>query len=177
VARRRVLRLGAGALLAASLPLPARAAGMALPLPEGPPLLRVGGAVSCPNLAGEAVFDDGMLGALPQHGFRTGTLWTGAPQLFEGPPLSVVLDHAGARSAAVTARAANDYAIGFEPGDIMADAPIVARRIDGRPMSLRRRGPLWIVYPFDSDPRWRSERFFSRAVWQLTHLTVAEPSG
>jgi hypothetical protein len=40
------------------------------------------------------------------------------------------------------------------------------------PMPIRDKGPLFIVYPFDSDPRLQTEQYYGRAVWQLKELNV-----
>ncbi|MEC8574513.1 MAG: oxidoreductase, partial [Pseudomonadota bacterium] len=41
-------------------------------------------------------------------------------------------------------------------------------------MSLRDKGPLWIVYPFDSDPAYQTEAIYSRSIWQLEEITVTK---
>ena len=40
------------------------------------------------------------------------------------------------------------------------------------PMSVRDKGPLFIIYPFDESEDLRSERYYSRSAWQLKHLEV-----
>jgi hypothetical protein len=39
-------------------------------------------------------------------------------------------------------------------------------------MPVRNRGPLFIVYNFDSDPELKSQKFYSRSVWQVAKLEV-----
>jgi hypothetical protein len=39
-------------------------------------------------------------------------------------------------------------------------------------MAVRDKGPLFIVYPFDSRSDLRSERYYSRSAWQLRALEV-----
>ena len=43
---------------------------------------------------------------------------------------------------------------------------------DGNYMPVRDKGPLFIVYPYDSDPNLRSRRFYSRSAWQVAQLIV-----
>ncbi len=177
--RRRVLATGA-ALAAAALaaPLPLRAlgqevtAGAALPLPEGPTILTVRGRIQTRNTPDAAVFDDAMLGELPQRSFRTSTIWT--PQRFEfsGPALRDVIERVGGHGPRLIAEAANRYRIGFDLDMLEAGAPIVARRIEGRPFGLRERGPLWIMFPFDSTPRFRTEQVYAQCIWHLVSLTL-----
>jgi hypothetical protein len=168
--RRRGL-IGAAAALAAALVGAPRRARADLPLPEGPVVLTVTGAVDRANDAAGAVFDDRMLGALPQVAFDTATLWTPRTR-FEGPALRTVLDAAGAAPGRVEALALNDYRAPIDRALIEAASPIVARRIDGRPFGVRALGPLWIMFPFDDRPELRLEAVYMQCVWQLHALRV-----
>jgi hypothetical protein len=44
--------------------------------------------------------------------------------------------------------------------------------MDDRPMSVRDKGPLWVVYPFDDVPAYQSETIYSRSIWQLDRIEV-----
>ena len=48
--------------------------------------------------------------------------------------------------------------------------PIIATRINGQAFDLRDRGPLWLVFPYDVDSRFRTEKIFAASIWQLTHI-------
>ena len=50
---------------------------------------------------------------------------------------------------------------------------LLAFERNGKPMSVREKGPLWIVYPYDSDAKFQSEVYYSRSIWQLDRLAVA----
>ena len=39
-------------------------------------------------------------------------------------------------------------------------------------MAVRDKGPLFIVYPYDSDEVLRSERYYNRSAWQLKSLEI-----
>ncbi|MFC6670829.1 hypothetical protein [Marinobacterium aestuariivivens] len=39
-------------------------------------------------------------------------------------------------------------------------------------MRIRDKGPLFLVYPFDSDPALRTEVIQNRSVWQIKHILV-----
>ena len=43
---------------------------------------------------------------------------------------------------------------------------------NGDEMSVRDKGPLWVVYPYDSTPEYQSELIYSRSVWQLARIEV-----
>ncbi|WP_296762669.1 hypothetical protein [Sediminimonas sp.] len=40
-------------------------------------------------------------------------------------------------------------------------------------MTLRDKGPVWLLYPFDSAPRFRTELHYARSVWQLDRIEIA----
>ena len=145
-----------------------------LPTPEGEVLLTVSGAIETTNGDGIARFDRAMLEAAPRESFETGTIWTEGVETFEGVSLRTLLDMVGAEGSSVRAYAANDYAIEIPVETIEADVPIVADRRDGATMSLRDKGPLWVIYPFDSDDRYQSEVVYSRSIWQLNRLEILE---
>ncbi len=70
------------------------------------------------------------------------------------------------------ASAANDYSanLTFPPGDdLVADHRNADR---GEFIPRRDKGPLWIVFPFDADPAYRTPVAFGQSVWQLVKLSV-----
>lgn len=121
---------------------------------------------------GQRSFSDADLLALPQVSFTTRTNWTEGELTFSGPSLAAVLEAAGAGEGDLTLAAINDYVVSMPRAVVEAGAPIVANRIDGAPFSRRDKGPLWIVFPYDSDERFRSETVFAYSVWQLAGITV-----
>ena len=40
--------------------------------------------------------------------------------------------------------------------------------------SVRDKGPLFLVYPFDTNPETYNEKYFSRSVWQIKEIEVGE---
>jgi hypothetical protein len=142
--------------------------------PSGDTILTVAGAVGVTNADGAARFDMEMLRALPAVEFSTATIWTDGARRYVGTPLKALLDRVGAHGSTVRATALNAYAITIPLDEITDDAPIIAYLEDGAPMSVRNRGPLWILYPFDDDPRWRTEVVYSRSIWQLERLDVLD---
>ena len=168
-----------GLLMAACLALAVQlgigtAAAADLPRPEGPVILTVSGQIAHANAGGRAEFDLEMLRRLGTHGFTTATIWTEGTSRYEGVPLRAVLDRVGASGGTITAVALNDYSVSFPLAEVTAEAPMLAFLRDGAPMSVRDKGPLWVLYPFDSDPAWRSEQTYSRSVWQLDRLRIGD---
>tara|TARA_R110000765_G_scaffold24497_1_gene61244 strand:+ start:186 stop:662 length:477 start_codon:yes stop_codon:yes gene_type:complete len=112
------------------------------------------------------------LQALPSTDFVTGTIWTEGPQVFEGVLLKELLDKLDVTEGEIEAIAINDYSVTLPVSDATADGPIVAYLANGSLMSRRGKGPLWIVYPYDSNPMYKTETIYSRSIWQLDRIAV-----
>ena len=163
-------RLIASALLMMSAACPAAA----LEAPKGEPILTVSGAVSQPNRDDVAVFDRAMLEALPGREAKMETPWTEGVVTFSGPYLRSILQAAGAKGSRLVIHALNDYAAEVPAADGTAFDTIIAVRLDGEEMSVRDKGPGWLIYPFDLDKSLYSERYFSRSVWQIKTIEVLD---
>ena len=108
----------------------------------------------------------------------TSTVWTEGVHGFTGVPLARILADAGiatgpGSTGEVSATAINDYAISIPLAEIGPDVPLVAYLMDDREMSVRDKGPLWIVYPYDDDRQYQTEVIYSRSIWQLNRLSTA----
>ena len=170
--RRRCIGLLAGLALAPALVAPALA-GDPLAAATSEPLLTVIGEIAQTNAGASAQFDRDMLDALPQVSFETSTQWTDGINRFAGPSLKTVLERVGAKGGVIKAKAANDYVVEI-PMDILSDdAPIVASSVNGEPLSLRTKGPLWIVFPYDKSEMYRRGEVYSYSIWQLVELNIA----
>jgi hypothetical protein len=139
---------------------------------SGRVVLTVRGKISRRNAGEVADLDMDMLAELPQHRFVTRTPWDKQAREFTGPLLRDVLALVGANGKTVLAVALNDYKVEIPIEDVELFEVIVARLIDGQPMRVRDRGPLFIIYPYDRDEQLRSDRYFSRSAWQLRTLDV-----
>ena len=135
-------------------------------------MLTVTGAVGQANSGTNAVFDMAMLEKLPQKSFTTQTPWYPKPVTFTGPLLRDVLAAAGAKGSKIVAVALNDYKTDIPFEDATKFDPIVAHLLDNKPMSIREKGPLFIVYPFDTASELRTEMYYNRSAWQLSSLRV-----
>jgi hypothetical protein len=50
---------------------------------------------------------------------------------------------------------------------------LIAFSRNGAPMSVRDKGPLWIVFPFDQDAdKYRSTTYKAYAIWGLVRLEL-----
>lgn len=135
-------------------------------------ILTVGGQIGVRNQGAQAVFDLAMLDALPQHTFTTQTPWDDKPVTFRGPRLRDVLAAVRAQGRQLRATALNDYRIVIPMEDAQRFDVVVATRKNGELMPVRDKGPLFIVYPFDSDPALNHKRYYERSIWQLKAIDV-----
>jgi len=161
------------ALVGAFMASPAMAAGP-LAEPTGEVLLTITGEIANTN-AGEDVaeFDLAMLEALPATEYTTETIWTEGEHVFRGVTLGELINAVGAEGSSISAIAINDYAIDIPMSDATDGSALVAYRLDGETMSIREKGPLWIVYPYSSDPKYRAEIIYARSIWQLKELEIS----
>jgi len=104
----------------------------------------------------------------------TSTIWTEGVHEFSGVPLYALLRHLDVTGSTIQAVALNDYAVSIPFSDARTGGAIVAFAIDGQPIPRREKGPLWIIYPFDQSPEYRTETVYSRSIWQLNRLNIIE---
>jgi hypothetical protein len=161
-------------LLGAALAAPVgRASASGLATPGGEVILTISGKISVTNRPGAAVFDRDMLEALGMSSFTTTTPWYDGPVTFEGVPMTRLMQAVGAAGETVTALALNDYATELPVSDFSRYGVLLALKRNGAYMPVRDKGPLFIVYPFDSHPELKSRRYYSRSAWQLAQLIVS----
>ncbi|AMC34424.1 molybdopterin-dependent oxidoreductase [Janthinobacterium sp. B9-8] len=144
----------------------------ALDVPNGAVVLSVSGLVSHPNKGKDALFTMDMLAKLPQHSFVSKTPWYEKPVKFTGPLLRDVLAAAGAKGEKVTAIALDEYRVELPVSDAHKYSMIIARLLDDKPMSIRNKGPLFIVYPYSAHAELRQDVYYTRSVWQLSKMIV-----
>lgn len=143
-----------------------------LPLPTSKPILTVSGRIGMSNRDGLAEFDLAMLEALGTGGFETTTPWYNGPVRFEGVRMQRLMQAVGASGESVTAVALNDYTTDLPIADFERYGVLLAMKRDGSYMPVRDKGPLFIVYPYDSKPELKSQQFYSRSAWQVAKLVV-----
>lgn len=148
------------------------APSLALDFPRGPVILTVSGLIGRSNKAGQAILDAAALRSLPQTVIRTNTPWTEGMIDFEGPLLRDVLKLVGAEGDVLRAKAINDYYVEIPLSDALRYDVILAMRMNGREMTVRSKGPLWVIYPWNSATELRSETYYSRSIWQLMSLDI-----
>lgn len=158
------------AALACTFVGPALAATLAKPSEK--PILTVSGKIEVFNNDNTAQFDRAMLEELGMVSFSTSTPWYKEPVTFEGVPLAKLLDLLKVQGSTLMAIALNDYSTEIPVSDAAQYHPILALKRNGEYMPVRDKGPIFIVYNYDSDPELKSQKFYSRSAWQVTRIEV-----
>lgn len=141
---------------------------LAMPVAAQEPVLTVNNIADGRSMA----FTMADLLALPQTEFRTATIWTDGIDTYSGPSLADVLAAADMPSGDLRIYAINDYNVDFPSEKITDDAPVMTITLNGEPFSVREKGPIWLLFPFDDDDSYKTEDNFAVSVWQLNQIDV-----
>lgn len=160
--------LAAASLLAASLPGHAQD----LPAPTGDVILTISGNIKNTNVGDTAQFDHAMLAELGTVSISTSTPWYDQIVTFEGTPLEAVMKRVGAEGESIRATALNDYETMIPLADAYDTPVILATKLNGEEMSVRDKGPIFVIYPYDSEDRFQSQTYYARSAWQVTRLVI-----
>jgi hypothetical protein len=143
-----------------------------LPAPSDKPILTISGKIDTTNKDDTAQFDRAMLESLGMVTVETTTPWYNGPVKFEGVPLDKLMKQVGAKGERVSVVALNDYSSEIPIEDFAKYNVILALKRNGQYMPVRDKGPLFIIYPFDSNPELKSQTFYGRSVWQVAKIVV-----
>lgn len=166
----RILRFSLIALLSVLWLGSAQAGTFAKPVDK--PILTITGNIANTNVDKTAQFDRKMLEDMGLVAIETKTPWYDRSVRFEGVPMAKLLDFVGAKGTTVTAVALNDYVSSIPMEDFSKFNVILAMRRDGSYMPVRDKGPLFIIYPYDSKPELQAQTYYMRSAWQVAKLNV-----
>lgn len=68
--------------------------------------------------------------------------------------------------------AANDYSFDIPLSDLTEYDVILAMQADGTRLSIRDKGPIWLMYPVDDFPELQDPKYNLRLIWQLTVMEL-----
>ena len=92
---------------------------------------------------------------------------------FVGPLARDVVAAMGAGAGdVVTLTAVNDYAIDVPVDDFLEYDVIFAHSADGKRLSTRDKGPIWVVYPMTDFPELQDPIYNGRIIWQLVSVDL-----
>lgn len=146
----------------------------ALAAPTGQVVLTIDGQIGTVNAPAQANFDMDMLRALPSVKFRTSTPWTIGVVEFEGVLIKTILNAVNAKGKTIRAAALNDYVADLDVDTVVSAGAILAYRMNGAEFSVRDKGPLWIMFPFDEKPQLKADPIYPKSVWQLRTMTFRD---
>ncbi len=112
------------------------------------------------------------LQSLESHTFTLTHDWSDSPHRYTGPLLSAVLEKAGMKGTTVKLRALNEYFIEIQRPFIEKYQPILAWQEDGLTLSIRNKGPLWLMTPLHQYPELNEPANVSKLIWQLSTIEV-----
>ncbi|WP_339859089.1 hypothetical protein [Thalassospira alkalitolerans] len=113
-------------------------------------------------------FDD--LANLPATEFYTSTPWTDGVHKFRGVDFNVLFDTYGITADTVRISALNDYSVMVPANVLREDRAILVYQQNDAEMSVREKGPFWVVFPYDSDVRFQTDMYWSYSVWQVKSI-------
>jgi len=148
------------------------AGAQSLGTPTEKPILTVSGKISTTNKDNTAQFDRAMLEAIGMETVETTTPWYTGAVKFEGVSLDKLMKHIGASGERAVFVALNDYSSEIPVEDFAKYNVILALKRNGEYMPVRDKGPLFVIYPFDSKPELKNQTFYGRSVWQVAKIVV-----
>jgi hypothetical protein len=117
----------------------------------------------------ELTLDD--LTALPQHTVVTTNEFTDTPVAYTGPLARDVLELLALDGLDVVRfTAVNDYYIDVPTEDLHRYDVVLAMEADGKALSRRDKGPLWLMYPLSEHPELAGPIYNARLIWQVVRV-------
>ena len=148
--------------------------GSPVPPPTEPVVLTVRGRLGLAHAEAGVTFDMPTLERLGLIRFTTPTAWTDGLVTFEGVLLSRLLEVLAVPDdvTALAMTALNDYQVAIPAVDVRTWPVIIALKRDGQYMSVRNKGPLWVVYPRHAFPELAQAKHNSKWIWQLKEIVI-----
>ncbi len=165
-------RLGLLGTFVAFLGIMGAAFAGSLSAPTERPILTISGKIGVTNKDGTAQFDRAMLESLGLVTIETASPWYEGKVKFEGVSLDKLMKQVEAKGDRISVIALNDYATEIPMADFKKYNVILALKRNGEYMPVRDKGPLFIVYPYDSDPELRTQTYYARSAWQVARIEV-----
>ncbi len=103
---------------------------------------------------------------------KTHTSWTEGVQEFSGPRLSAIAKAMGHDAGSIVVKAVNAYEAEIALAEAQKYPVILATRHNGALMSVRDKGPTWVVYPRADFPELDDESHNHKWVWQVVAIEL-----
>jgi hypothetical protein len=102
----------------------------------------------------------------------THTPWHDGVVAFDGVPAHDLMTLVGATGETARIFALDDYQVDVPLMDFTRYGAIFAYAMNGRALTVEEKGPLFLVYPYDSEPQLASETYYARSIWQIAQITI-----
>ena len=93
-------------------------------------------------------------------------------QDWSGVTLQTLLEQSHCTGTHLKMLALNAYADTIPLRDIDTYGPVLAYARNGQPLTVRDKGPLIVIYPFDQHPELNSQVYLNRSVWQVYAIEI-----
>ena len=110
--------------------------------------------------------------ALPQHTFFSKSPWYQGRIKMTGPLIRDVLFKYKIKGEIIEAQALDDYKTKIPISDVFKYNIVLAHTSNDFPLTVKTKGPLWVVYPFDDNPELQAYKHYERSIWQLKTFTI-----
>jgi hypothetical protein len=140
--------------------------------PSEKPILTISGKIAVTNKEDTAQFDRAMLESLGLVTVETATPWHEGKVKFEGVSMDKLMKLVGATGERVMVVALNDYTTEIPMEDFGKFNVILAIKRNGEYMPVRDKGPLFVIYPYDSSPDLKTQTYYARSAWQVAKIIV-----
>lgn len=151
---------------------PMKLADAELAKSNGKTLLVVTGKISETNVGTEAHLDRALLQSIGIKKLKTSNQYEPGSHVYEGVMLKDLLSFLGASGTTLVATALDGYSIEVPVHDAERYPVILAMKKNGKPMTVREKGPIWIIYPIDEFEELKDQKYSSRSIWQLNRIDV-----
>jgi hypothetical protein len=82
------------------------------------------------------------------------------------------VERIGLDGTTLLATAFDDYSVTIPRADLTDLGLLFVTRLNGKKLTLREKGPIFVIYPFDDHPMLKSDLYYGRSIWQLKKITV-----
>ena len=143
-----------------------------LAYPQEDIILTISGSVSNQNAKGLVYLDRQMIEDIGLSKVITHTVYSSKAHEWHGVLMRDLLAYVEAKGDTVEVLALDGYRTKIPVQDFYDYDVLLATRQDGRDLSIRRRGPIRIIYPIDHDESLLDPKYTSRFVWQIEKMIV-----
>lgn len=109
---------------------------------------------------------------LPQHDIDTKLPWTSENNIYTGPYLADVLQAAQVKGQWLRFDALDYYNVSLNYQSIKKFNPILALKQDGKLLTIRTKGPIWLILPVNQHTELNAAIYNDYMIWHLVKIAV-----